>query len=172
MGCGQATRTWIYTESEWLSQALWTMTRKKKARERRSISNHKLQMQSVSMHMFFCGRISVFVYASVSLRRSIKMPVISFSLCQCVSVCWCSPLCSCDPWESGWAVTLLICPSRNTAWKMSSEHSQLCLHQLQVPSLLIWQVIITHAPLPPASRSLKHKNEGGGGMMKETKQGH
>lgn len=85
------------------------------------------------------------------------MPVISSSLCVCV--CWYSPLCSCDPWDSGWAVTLLISPSRNTAWKMSSEHSELCLHSLQVPSLLIWQVIITQAPLPLPSRGLRHKNK-------------
>lgn len=63
-----------------------------------------------------------------------------------------SPLCSCDPWDSGWAVTPLISPSRNTAWKMSSEHPELCLHLLQVPSLLIWQVIITLASLPLPSR--------------------
>lgn len=110
---------WARLPGPWLGRKAW---------ERRSIWNRKSQMQSVCAHMFFCGRISVFVYAGVSLIRSIKMPVIFSSLCLCMCVCWCSPLCSCDPWDSGWAVTLLICPSRNTSWKMSSEHSELCLH--------------------------------------------
>ncbi len=137
------------------------MTGKKGLKEAKHFKSQDLQMQSmcVFVHVFVCGEISVFAYAGVSLLCSIKMPVISSSLCVRTCVCWCSPLCSCDPWDSGWAVTLLISPSRNTAWKMSSEHSELCLHSLQVPSLLIWQVIITHAPLPLPSRGLRHKNK-------------
>ena len=130
-------------------------------KEVKHYKSQALQMQSVCAHVF----LRVFAYAGVSLLCSVKNASNFFSLslslclcvcvCVCVCVCWCSPLCSCDPWDSGWAVTPLISPSRNTARKMSSEHSELCLHSLQVPSLLMCQVILNPAPLPLPSRGLR-----------------
>lgn len=159
-----------------LSRAPWTVTGKKGLKGEKHFKSQQSPMQRV------CVCVCAWDHVRESLCLSIQVSICCVVLkckwflliwplcvCVCVRAGRCSPLCSCDPGDSGWAVTRLICPGGNTAWKMSSEHSEFCLHSLQVASLLIWQVIITRAPLPLPSRSRKHTNKGGGGRRRQNK---